>query len=246
MQRNITNSISHTYTPVKAMLIYSKSNNEQRDYDDTDEVYVESYDIGSNGRPVNAHPLSLRECYLFGEMLRSTQRSQNRFLKCRGILPPNLLYVDMEREGFAIWHTPPMERKLYFVENLGIPSVPVKIPAMLWKGGRGTLSVFALKGNRKPLLNARLYHAPYFNMYGEGRVCMGTVDLKIQADTCLEDFIRLWEDYFFNSYFSHTIDGGSNTGKNIVQLWQEQAATGQKFPEEYLIPTGTTLQQVIR
>ncbi|UOE47890.1 PRTRC system protein B [Mucilaginibacter sp. SMC90] len=246
MQRNITNNISHNYTPVKAMLIYSKSNNDQEDEYGPEEVYVESYDIGHNGRPINAHPLSVKECYLFGEMLRSAKRSQNSFLKCRGILPPNLLYLGMEREGFAVWHTPPMERKLYFVESLGIPSAAVKIPAMLWKGSRESLSVYALKGNRKPLLNSPVFHAPYFNMYGDGRVCMGTVDLKIDAFTCLEDFIRLWEDYFFNSYFSHTIDGGSNAGKNIVQLWQEQAAMGQKFPEEQLISTGKTLVQIIR
>lgn len=246
MQRNITHNFSNNYNPVKAILIYQKQNNEHEGRDGEEEVYVESYDISRNGRPVNAHPLSLKESLHFSDMLRSQHVAQNSFLKCRGILPANLLYIATNNEGFAVWHTPQMERKLFFVPELGIPSGPMKIPAMLWIGGRDRLSVFALKGSRKPLLNSPLFHAPYFNMYSDGRVCMGTVKLGIQSDTCLEDFIGLWEKYFFNSYFSHTIGGGSVVGMNIVQLWQQQAATGQKFPEAHLVKTGKTIKNLLQ
>jgi hypothetical protein len=41
------------------LLIYAKSNTGEDDYYGTkEEIYVESYDIGKTGRPVNAHPLS--------------------------------------------------------------------------------------------------------------------------------------------------------------------------------------------
>ncbi|WP_432328188.1 PRTRC system protein B [Mucilaginibacter sp. P25] len=245
MQTNITDQISHTYTPVKAMLIYLKGRSDVDDDYGTEEMYVESYDIGRNGRPVNAHPLSATECGRFAEMLRSQQRKGNSFLRCRGVLPENLLYLNMENEGFAIWHTPPMQRNLFFSEALGIPSGNARIPALLWQGSRDTLSVFALKGNRKPQSQTALYHAPFFNMYEDGKVCMGTVKRKIKADTCLEDFISLWENYFFNSYFSHTIAGGSIAGKNIVQLWGDQLTNGNRFPENELRKTGKTLADLL-
>lgn len=82
-------------------------------------------------------------------------------------------------------------------------------------------------------------------MYPDGKVCMGTVKLTIDDDTCLEDFICLWESYFFNSYFSHTIEGGSQCGKNIVQLWQEQLKGKRPFPETHLIKSGKTLADII-
>lgn len=246
MTTNITHNFSHTYTPYKALLIYAKSKSDEDRYYGTDEVYVESYDIGKSGKPINAHPLSVKECILLGDILQSGQSAKNSFLKCRGIIPSNVLAINPENEGCAIWYTPPMERQLYFIESLGIPSVPVKIPAMIWKAGREELRVYAIKGGRKPQLKCPLYHAPYFNMHPNGRVCMGSVRIGIEPDTCLEDFIMIWERYFFNSYFSHTIDGGSKVAVNIVQLWQEQGRTGQKFPDTHLIKTNRTLQEILK
>lgn len=246
MTTDITNNISHTYTPYKALLIYAKSNTDEDDYYGTkEEIYVESYDIGKTGRPVNAHPLSARESILLGDMLKSGRDAQNTFLKCRGVIPPHILAINSEKEGYAVWYTPQMERHLYFLESLGISSVPVKIPAMIWKAGRESLHLFAVKGSRKPDVKSLLYYAPYFNMHPDGRVCMGSVRIKIEPDTCLEDFTSLWERYFFNSYFSHTIDGGSRVNVNVIQLWQEQGRTGQKFPEKHLINTGLTLQKIL-
>lgn len=245
MTTNLTNNISHTYVPVKALLVYLRNKTDGAYEHGRDEIYVESYDIGRNGKPINAHPLSLKESREFGEILRSQDEGRNSFLKCRGILPLNVLYLDIGKDGFAVWYTPPMERQLFFKDDLAIPSGVAKVPAMLWKGSRDTLTVFALKGNRKPVLDNTLYHAPYFNMHPDGKVCMGTVRLSIDDDTCLEDFISLWERYFFNSYFSHTIEGGSQCGKNIVQLWQEQVTNDRPFPEMYLTKSGKTLADMI-
>jgi PRTRC genetic system protein B len=179
-----------------------------------------------------------------GGML-TQEAGKNSFLKCRGILPANLLYLNTAQNGYAVWFTPTRERQLFFKDGLDIPSGMAKVPAMLWKGSKDSLSVFALKGNRKPLLNTPLFHAPYFNMHPDGKVCMGTVRLKIDGDTCLEDFIGLWESYFFNSYFSHTIEGGSLCAKNIVQIWQEQLKKGSPFPEIHLTKSGKTLADLI-
>jgi len=231
--------------PFKALLLYAKQVDKENTQQEK-EVYVESYDIGRNGSPVNAHPLSLKESIVLAEVLQSGQEMQNGFLKCRGVLPNNLLYVNSDKTGYAVWHTPPMERGLFFVKGLGIPSGKMNIPAMVWKAGRDNLQVFAIRGSRKPQIKTTLYHAPYFNIYPGGAVCMGNVHIKIDRNTYLEDFIAQWERYFFESYFSHTLNGGSQVKGNIVQLWKGQAGTGQKFPEACLVKNGLTIEKVIR
>jgi hypothetical protein len=59
---NVSHQFNEQYVPVKALLIYNSvvpetDNYEQRESD----IYVESYDIGKQGNPINAHPLSIKE-----------------------------------------------------------------------------------------------------------------------------------------------------------------------------------------
>ena len=63
---NVSEDFNTQYKPVKALLIYqSERNKDRHEYRNTDnentQVYVESYDIGKQGNPINAHPLSMAE-----------------------------------------------------------------------------------------------------------------------------------------------------------------------------------------
>lgn len=166
MLANITNNISHTYVPVKALLIYLRNETDGAHAYGKDEIYVESYDIGRNGNPVNAHPLSQKETREFGEILRSQDNRQNSFFKCRGILPVNLLYVDISKNGFAVWYTPPMERHLFFKDDLAVPSGVAKVPAMAWERKPGHAHRLCTEGKPKarfgqfPILCPLFQHVP--------------------------------------------------------------------------------------
>lgn len=241
---NISNQFSDLYEPHKALLIYHcKPNGETVD---NSPVYVECYDISKQGKPINAHPLSQKETIALAELLQSSKELQNGFLRSKGLLPNNVLYVNPDNAGYAVWFTPPQQRDLFFVQNLGIKSGKAYVPAMVWKASRDSLTVFAIKGKAKPIAKTQLCHAPYFNIHGGGVVCMGNVNIQIDRQTCLETFMLQWERYFFGSYFSHTIAGGSKLKLNIVQLWQKQTETGCKFPDEVLEPNGLILSQIIR
>ena len=200
---NVTNDFNDKYIPYKALLIYNceRENDSNIHTDEANSVYVESYDIGLLGNPINAHPLSLKESIALAELLQSSAEMQNGFLKSKGLLPANLLYVNPDNNGYAIWYTPPQQRDLFFVENLDIPSGKGYVPAMVWKATRDKLRVFALKGKGKPTGKTELYHAPYFNTYQDGGVCMGNVNINIDRTTHLENFMIQWEQYFFGSYF---------------------------------------------
>jgi hypothetical protein len=74
---------------------------------------------------------------------------------------------------------------------------------------------------------------------------MGTVSVRIKADCLLEEFMQQWEQYFFNSYFSHLIREKSPVKGNIIQLWQSLVNSGKQFSMKYLIKNGLTLKQLL-
>ncbi|MDB5158306.1 MAG: system protein [Mucilaginibacter sp.] len=245
--KNVSQQFNQQYLPVKALLIYQSAEQETDSGNSPPtEIYVESYDIGKQGNPINAHPLTVKEMTALSELLQATQELKNNYLQCRGVLPPKLIFVNTQNNGYAVWYTPQQEVSLFFTDSLGIPSGKAKIPAMLWKATKERLQVFALKGKTKPTADASLYYAPLFNLSQDGSVCMGTVNINIDRQTCLENFMAQWESYFFNSYFTHTLGNHRHCKSNLIQLWQEQASTGRDFPQDELIKNGRTLKDLIR
>jgi PRTRC genetic system protein B len=247
--KNITQQFNARFVPFKALLIYRFDKEEKADQFQNSEketqVYVESYDIGYNGKPINAHPLSVKEMNSLSGLLQTTQELKGGYLKSKGLLPPNTLFVQQQSNGYAIWYTPVQEVNLFFIDGLNIPSGQYKIPAMLWKANAEKLTVFSLKGKTRPTENTVLCHAPYLNIYNNGLVCMGTVNIDIGKSACLEDFIELWQRYFFNSFFSHSISGNSTTKSNTTELWRKLAGTGKDFPQKELIKSGYTIKNLM-
>jgi len=245
---NVSQQFNEQYSPVKALLIYhsvEQENNDSYNQKST-EIYVESYDIGKNGNAINAHPLSVKEMCALSELLQTSQELQNNYLQCKGVIPPNLIHMNSQSNGYAVWFTPPQTVDLFFADSLGIPSGKSKIPALLWKATKERLQLFALKGKGKPNLNTTLYFAPLFNLSQDGSVCMGTVNVNIDRQTTLEQFMVQWENYFFHSYFTHTLGNHRHCKGNLILLWQEQVGTDRDFPQDELVKNGRTLKDIIR
>lgn len=234
---NITQIFNETYHPSKALLIYHTGK-------ETTQVYVEAYDINKKGKPVNAHPLSMLETQQLAESLNTGLELSNNYLKSSGILPDKVLHLNPSLNGFAIWFTPEQEVNLLFVETLGIPSGKAYVPPLIWKAGKDELEIYAVKNRQKPTLKTPLFRAPFFNLHTNHKVCMGTVETAIDSVNNLEDFLTRWEQCYWNSYFSHMIAGISPVKGNVVQLWQAQVNTHQKFPLDELVETGKTLKNL--
>jgi hypothetical protein len=45
---------------------------------------------------------------------------------------------------------------------------------------------------------------------------------------------KKWEDYFFNSYFSHLMNEHNPINGNCVNLWKSLINTEKQFPKETL------------
>lgn len=234
----MTNAFGTLYHPQKAFVIYEQQGGNKN-------IYIESYDLDPQGRPINAHPLSMLEANRLSKALQTTEKKRSAFLAPKGLLPKNLLYVRTDKNPCAIWHTPQQRVKLFFKEDLGIKSGLANIPALVWKATKTSIAVFAVTES-EICGDSPLFNAPFFNIYDDGRVCMGNVSLEIKKDCCLEDFMEQWQNAFFNSYFSHMIQGYNPIKGNIVQLWKKLSGTDEPFPEEKLIVNKRTIKDLIQ
>src|SRR6202000_2738842 len=105
IMQNVSQQFNEQYMPVKALLIYRSAERETDNYDrQSPGIYVESYDIGKNGNPINAHPLSVNEMVGLSELLQTTQELKTTYLQSKGVLPQKLVYVHAQNNGYAIWY----------------------------------------------------------------------------------------------------------------------------------------------
>ena len=236
--KSITAAFGTLYQPVRALVFYEKQTDERT-------MYIESYDMDERGFPINAHPLSKRECSRLANALDNSDGLKRSFLKPEGLLPKNVLYINPDHDGFAVWYTPQRDMPMMFTAELGIRDGNANVPAMVWKASKETLSVFALPTDKGIRATSKLCHAPFFNVYPDGKVCMGNVGINIPLECQLEAFMRQWEHYFFGSYFSHLFAEHLPIKGNIVQLWQHLVNTSDKFPVKDLIKNGLTLKDIL-
>ncbi|HSH66419.1 MAG TPA: PRTRC system protein B [Bacteroidia bacterium] len=237
--KDITENFETLYFPTSALVFYESRAAEAY-------MYVEHFDMDKNGNPINAHPLTVKEANLLAKSLQTDEEKNKSFLKPKGILPINILHINPGEKGTVLWYTKAQQRQLYFVNDLGIPNGKAQVPAMLWFADKNSLSVFALKSEKRPSEKTALYHAPFFNVYDSGNVCMGTVDVNIKKSTSVEEFIQAWESYFFNSYFSHLVNEHNPIKGNCINVWKDLINADKAFPKEVLIKTDKTIQNLLR
>ena len=234
---DITENFGTLYHPKSALVFYEAKGT------DTD-MYVEHFDMDSNGTPINAHPLTVKEANILAKALQTDEEKNTAFLKPKGILPTNILHINPSEKGTVLWYTKAQQRQLYFVDSLDISNGKAQVPPMLWFANKNSLSVFALANDRRPTEKTPLHYAPFFNIYEKGNVCMGTVSIDIKNSASVEEFIQAWEHYFFNSYFSHSLCENL-TKKNIVTLWKALINTDKPFPKEVLKKNNKTLKNLL-
>lgn len=236
---DITQSLATLYHPKSALVFYESK-------DLNKDLYVEHFDMDSSGTPINAHPLTEHEAEALAKALITEKQKQTAFLESVGILPTTILHINPSaNKGSVLWYTKAQKRKLYFIESLGIPSATAFVPPMIWQATKNSLRVFALASDRRPTKKTPLYDAPFFNIYQDGRVCMGSVSIDIKNSASVEEFTKAWEEYFFNSYFSHLMGENSPVKGNCVSLWKDLVATGRPFPKEVLKKNSKTLKNLL-
>ncbi|MDV3742484.1 PRTRC system protein B [Elizabethkingia anophelis] len=232
-----TDHFGTLYYPKSALVFYETKGTDTA-------MYVEHFDMDSNGTPINAHPLTVKEANILAKALQTDEEKNTAFLKPKGILPTNILHINPSEKGTVLWYTKAQQRQLYFVDSLGITNGKAQVPPMLWLASKSSLTVFALASDRRPTEKTPLHYVPFFNIYEKGNVCMGTVSIDIKNSASVEEFIQAWEHYFFNSYFSHSLCENL-TKTNIVNLWKDLINTDKPFPKEVLKKNNKILKNLL-
>lgn len=231
---NTIKNYGQLYHP-SAMLVFYEGENQKQ-------AYVEHFSFDFYGLPHNAHPLTVQEAAELSKALVTDDVSSN-FLSQK-LLPAEILHLDPIHSK-VVWYSKAQIRDLHFSKGLGLTDGPAHVPAMLWIADRKKLNVYALKSNKRPTLDTEIFHAPFFNLYENGNVCMGTVNVDQDNTDTVELFIKKWEQYFFHSNFSHLIAGHNPIKGNCIQLWEKLISRREKFPTELLIKTGFKLNDLL-
>lgn len=80
------------YEPKSALVFY------QTQDENSNNTYVEHFDMDSNGTPINAHPLTVKEANLLAKSLQTDEERNKAFLKPQGVLPTNFCILTQAKK----------------------------------------------------------------------------------------------------------------------------------------------------
>jgi PRTRC genetic system protein B len=212
--------LEEDFIPVSAIIVYSQGGN-------YNEHYLESRQIVNNQMQEGV-PLTKK---LLAGMLESIDPKKLEEVKCTGFLPRNLLaYNNDNAQATVIWYLKESERNLVFSERLNIKEGLMKLPMIVFKLVGNSLSVFAVKANHITQ-NTVLYHAPFFNVYDNGSICMGNA--KIEKSNDVQELMENAENAFFQSKFTE-LHGQAPINGNLATFTKKQIKSKKKFDKSVL------------
>jgi len=179
-------------------------------------------------RMVSAHDVALA-------MLRSVPLSS-------GLLPEGALWWSQAQDGptMALWR-PRRVWKVALVTEPFQPPRRLKLPMpgliFICQPARPPRVYAAKERPRDP--GNRIYHAPLFNVFGDGRTCPGTHQYPENINEIPESF--------FASFFSPTADYRGRSKKypdNLLKLW-EKLDGAKRYPLGDLVTMGK-VEDIIR
>ena len=161
-----------------------------------------------------------------------------------GWLSPGVMRCGTCEAGnwFVYYHSKAM-MKLQFKASGPIREYEFIIPAtVLYQCGDSTY-LWAIKGKFEP--SAPLYHAPFPNVYGDGRVCWGK---NIIANTAAENAEKIW-GLFFDSIFNNDLSNGKSLTypHSVVKMYEDlKDANRKRYPTNDLMQTHMSVADIPR
>lgn len=227
----LTEESAATFRPMAALVVYKNENNAS---------FLELHRIRRDGSMAEGRAVSMKFIQDMLEGFSSEYRTVPH-----GSVPANMLYCDTRsgKETY-IWYNPPMKRQRFFADSLGLEDGVYHVPGTLYAVKGGVLYVFCFEG-RKPKMESKALGVPYFNIYSDGSVCMGTAHPKIPDTVRLsyEDVMKAWEDAFWGSRDVHT-NGSPSTRGNLIETIKKYKDVA--FDTKDLTPRKESVETIIR
>lgn len=220
-----------TISPKRAIIIYSNTRGHQTDY------YLESSDITiKKGQWVFSAPVPLADDILqtiaaqyVKEKLHNVNHAQ--------LIGAHILYtVNKAGRLEVIWYRPAQQKNLNFSGEISRKLKGIHkawLPPTLYRLINGKLWVYALDSEDRPTEKTKLYRAPFFNIYSDGNVCLGSANVGHQSNT-FEGEAQRYEYGFYAAEQNHGI--GDQTKTPLEEIWSALIKNGDKFPMTELLP----------
>jgi PRTRC genetic system protein B len=149
-----------------------------------------------------------------------------------GLIAPQLLFaMNKPNKTAVIWHQAAVKRSLNFSASLKIKNASeVFVPALLFAVLNKTLYIFSLMESDRPDVRTKLYNAPFFNIYEDGNVCLGTARVGAKEKTYEQEAMR-----FERAFFMAEQNGGTVTNRTktpLAALWNQLIKTKKPFPSK--------------
>lgn len=215
-----------TFEPVVGVVVFKK---DHRHYLQVHNIEKKNEKfVWAEGKPFQREQLQ--------ELALSLRNEQVNSLKLKGIIPDNVLYFHPAMSGSKFcWFVPPQRHYITFTSEVKIPTGNYRFPGLIMAADGKDLYIFAYKGLKKPDAKTELFHAPFYNVYGDGEVCMGTIS-ESRRKAFLDEEIDRWQRRFFGGRFTlaHGEDGRVPKGVTFKDLYRSMK--GPVFPEKNLKP----------
>lgn len=157
-----------------------------------------------------------------------------------GMIPKNVLNYKTD-EKYIVWETPAEIKHIIYKEDLPVSSGEYFVPRLIWKLNGNKLSIWAIKEDIKSEKD-KLYNAPFFNIYNDGSICMGSAKF-LEGSYDYAKIIKKAENGFWNSTFTHT-----NTDKLLTcnfTEWCNSPGSRLRCPNDLLVETKKTIQSIL-
>lgn len=163
-----------------------------------------------------------------------------------GWIDPGLLAYGAGSAGPLLFWRPSIRKSIFFGRTLELQNGIVTWPALVFLASPKALRVFAANVDQRPDLDTPLLMPPFFNVYDDCRVCLGTT--RVPA-TCWPDETPRWGEAFFKSEFTQAgaKDRVFLKRGSLTSFWRARLEVkADRFPYAQLQSAGVTIRDLMR
>lgn len=221
MNREMTNG---RLRPQRAVIIYHD--------DRRTNYYLESREIKATAKGYSFMAPAPLATNVIKEIAQSFAKKDSGAMVFGQLVGGNLLHgTSKPGRTVVMWYRPPMQRLLNFSGHIGIKGdKAVNIPATLYLVVDNKLYLYALMTGDRPDMKTKLYNAPFFNIYADGNVCLGTAATGRQKARTFELEAERYERAF---YMAEQNGGQVDQCKTpLAKLWGSLIKKQTPFPSK--------------
>lgn len=153
---------------------------------------------------MSARPVAREDIIsLFKDLNDKENIKKKRKYTCSGLLDTNVLIAEQTTTSYNLmWWSMSTIKTLKFSKRAKMPDIRAQVPAMLYVANGKNMQIFHLQENLRPTEKCKVYNCILPNTMHGNDICFGTVERQIPTEATFKQLITLWENYYWNSYFT--------------------------------------------